>query len=239
MLTPTINKLRSLRAEGARGFVVAGLCAAICSCATTDDGPPRRFDPYAFRHDDGWDERGFLMVGERGFNSSSLNQADSQLMIGVELSGRPEGAWLDLEFGLLASANSAGPVSWWEAVFGGSDETADAGDTFSGTSSTEFSLGVRKQLPKIYDLLVPYAGVGLSALRLRDWRVDSNGFEDATDGGLGMYGHLGVYADFQTFGSPGRLGFDLRALEGVDVDLGFGNVSASYVQWAFTFSFFL
>ncbi|MHC4375500.1 MAG: hypothetical protein ACYS26_02770 [Planctomycetota bacterium] len=223
-------------------------CAVLSSCRTTqsgdlDDGgfsdPTPRWDPYAYRRDDGWEERGFLLIGERGFQDSLLSEADSQLMIGLELSGRPEGAWLDLEFGLLASANSAGPISWWEAVFGGADETADGSDLFSGTSATEFSLGVRKQLPKVYDLLVGYAGVGVTALRLRDWDLDSDGFKDDTDGGLGMYGHVGVYADFQTFGSPGRLGFDLRAVEGVEVDLGFGASSADYVQWAFTFSFFL
>ncbi len=235
---------RFLASRCCASLVLASSCLALLpACRVTQTGsfdrPPPRWDPYAYRRDNGWEERGFLLIGERGFRDGGLNQADSQLMIGLELSGRPRGAWLDLEFGLLASANSAGPISWWEAVFGGADETADGPETYGGTSATEFSLGVRKELPKIYDLLVGYAGVGVTALRLRDWDLDGDGFQDDTDGGLGMYGHLGVYADFQTFGSPGRLGFDMRAVEGVDVDLGSGSRSADYVQWAFTFSFFL
>ena len=79
---------RNRRARLAGGCLLG--CALLPSCRVTQSGdfddPVPRWDPYAYRRDDGWEERGFLLVGERGFQDNLLNEADSQLMIGLELS---------------------------------------------------------------------------------------------------------------------------------------------------------
>ena len=215
------------------GLIAALACA---SCASLPDDSRWRAPD-----DHGWDERGFLMIGQRELESGFFADGDRQLVIGLELAGSPPDSLLKLEMGFWASAEGGFGNDWLDSVFGTPNvEEDDLGDPLdeASTSTLEFSIGARKELPLLGGALRPYVGGGLSALQVRTWELENGAFDDTTDGSLGLYGHVGIRWLFENSGS---IGFDLRAAEGHDVDLGpfGGEISSDYTQWALTFSFFL
>lgn len=194
-------------------------------------------EPYYYRglsrYDDGWEEWGQFMLFERNFRDSELSGGKGQFGLGLELAGRPYGAWLAAEFGLWGSSSDA---SWtrWGPVFQEFDEDElEVGDT--GSRSFEISLGARKEVRPFDGPVVVYAGVGGAVVQLEE--VTNFGtFEEDSDADVGLYVHWGAFIDFS---GNGGLGFDLRLVEGTEHVLFGRQVSGDYAQWSVLLSFWI
>lgn len=228
---------RSPRPVPSPRFAFAAVVASCAACLPACSAPAARQDvfrrdPYIARHyDDGWDEWGQVHLFERNFRDGDLFDPRGQFGLGLELAGQPYGAWLALEFGLWGSSSDA---SWtrWTPVFRSFDEDElDPGDV--GTRSFEISLGARKEFRPFDGPFTLVGGLGLAMLQLEE-ATDVGTFDDDSDADVGLYGHWGAFVDL---GGPGRIGFDVRFLEGTEHSLLGRSVSGDYAQWSLVLSF--
>ena len=191
--------------------------------------------------DNGWDERGMLLLGRRNFRAGSLPDGDNQFTIGVEFAGAPRGSFLELELAFFGSAQGSFGTDWLERVFGdpNADEIAPGifQDEFS-TSSLEISIGARKEIGLFGGALRPFVGAGLSGLQVRTFELQNGLLSDRTDGVLGFYAHAGLR---YVFDGGASVGFDVRNVEAADLDLGLSgqDIDGGYTQWGFLFTLFL
>ena len=230
------------------GIGVAALALAGCSAtqsstyAPVDEGYRRTDDgwvePIGPTSPYGWDEFASFRFGERNMSSSVLPEGDGQLVLGLELWGAPRGAWLDLEFGFFAAAPWNGSLDdWGDSLDGFPDEEADSteGQPFvSGTSTLEFSIGVRREFWLFDGHLRPFVSGGASAQRLRVFSAQGpEGSEDA-DGSLGVYAQAGVGWMFL---NGGRIDVSYRWLDSESVEVAGLDTEADYDQWSIGFGF--
>jgi hypothetical protein len=230
--------------SGARERSLAGLwlgcLGSLAACTTPPpEEDPDNFPP-AWRREPahGWLERGYLHIGERNLVANNLPFNDSQLAIGLEIVGAPPKNLIEFELGLFGAANSAGPGSWIDAVFGEPQAELLAGGGFEDaqqTSAFELSLGVRKEFGLFDNRLRPFLGLGLAGIQQRRFEIFDGNTESFSDADVAYYGQAGLRFLF----SPGvSLGFTLRRLDGTDLNLGGLATSADYFQWSILFSFF-
>jgi hypothetical protein len=206
-----------------------GACSAPAPSRAQSDSFSR--DPWGWDADDGWNEWGGFHMAQREFRDAALPEGDNHFALGLELAGEPYDAWIGLEFGLWASSSLA-EWSRWGPVFSG----LDADDLDIGASesrSFELSLGAHKELRPFGGPIAIALGGGAALVELEQASFGVQ-FEDDDDADIGWYGHVGVYYEFQ---APGRLGIDVRMLEGTEHELSGATTSGDYRQVALVFSF--
>ena len=186
-----------------------------------------------------WDEFGALHFGERNLDGSFLPDGQGQFALGLELWGHPPGAWIDLEFGFWASAPWNGSLDdWGDAIDGFPDEESDPDDPgvefVEGSSTLEFSAGLRKEFWLFGGHLRPFLAGGVSALRARVFAAQGSDGADDADGALGLYAQAGLGWMFL---NGSRIGFSYRVLESEEVTLDGRVGDVDYEQWTFHLGF--
>lgn len=186
--------------------------------------------------DHAWEEWFSIVFGERNL-APFLPGGQSQLVTGIELWGAPRDAWLGFEVGLFASAPWDGSLDDWADSINGfpDEELTDPGPdtpTVAGSSTVEFSLGLRKELELFGGRLRPFVGGGLSALRTRSFEAQgANGSDDA-DGSLGLYGQAGFG---WVFANGSRIGLAWRAFDGPEIEVAGRRGQSDYDSWSLSF----
>ncbi|QDU66867.1 outer membrane protein [Engelhardtia mirabilis] len=225
----------STRSGLTRGVLLACVVAAgLASCVTPESNPPGPVD-YP-----GWREDGQMHFGTRDFaNTDLMPGGEDQLVMGLELYGAPEAAFLSVEFGLWTSAPYDGSLDdWFDSISGYPDEETEDPSIFvptvEGSSSIEASLGLRKELALFDGFLRPYVSGGVSLLRARSFvATGAQGVEEG-DTTWGYYGQVGL----QFALTPNaRVGIAWRAFEGQPVDLLGVSGRPDYRQLSFTLGF--
>jgi hypothetical protein len=203
----------------------------------TSDGwvePVGRDSPYA------WDEFGAFRFGERNLlDNALLPDGDGQLVVGLELWGHPAGGWLDFEVGFWASAPWNGSLDdWADSISGYPDEEIidpEASAPFvQGSSTLEFSVGLRKEFWLLRGHLRPFVSGGASALRARTFAAQGADGEEDSDGVLGWYGQVGVGWMFL---NGSRIDVSYRTLDTGEISVGGIEGDADYDQWSVGFGF--
>ena len=169
--------------------------------------------------------------------------AEKRARFSLVLGGRAlddEDYWEPLEdhgaFGLeVAGPIGDAPVDW-EVGFQVSAADEEENDRDLAASVAELYAGVTWS-PVRDGRVVPYLGLGLSALTARVESTDDVGGGHVStwddDGGLGWYAHAGFrWMATEIFG----VGLDYRILRGTDLDLFQDDVDVDYDQLALVFS---
>jgi hypothetical protein len=220
-------------------LVVVALHALLASCASSTAAGPVRAqgdgfsrDPWGWEADDGWNERAAFHMAQREFRDGSIGDGDDHFGLGLELAGEPYDAWIGLEFGLFTSSSLA-QWSRWGPVFSGlDDDDLDIGAAES--RSFELSLGAHKEVRPFGGPVALTFGSGAALLELEEAELDVT-FTSDDDADIGWYGHFGIH---YVLAAPGRIGIDVRMLEGTEHELSGRTLSGDYRQIAFVFSFY-
>jgi len=201
----------------------AGCAAPKASAAARDDDWDARLrardEPYG-----DWNERVALHLGGRRIDSDLLPDSGNDTLFGLEISGAPVGAPIELVLGLFGSGSFGGTFQSEEGEGFGSGEVLSSG-------ASEISFGLRFA-PRFGAIpIVPHAGAGVAGMAVHRKESVNGETVRRRDSSGAVYWQVGL----TWFGRGGwTVGCDYRQVSGTEFDLGGENGDADYRQFALT-----